>query len=266
MEDGIGRYINYLRISVTDRCNLRCRYCMPEEGIRLIDHSLILTFKEIEDFTKTAVSKGINKVRITGGEPLVRKGIVTLVEGLAAIKGIEDLSMTTNGMLLSGFAQDLKRAGLRRVNISLDTTDAQRYAYITRGGDIHKVFEGIAAARAAGLWPIKINCVVEHDSGESDAKGVADFAKKEGLMARYIPMMNLESGHFGRVEGGEGGNCAKCNRLRLTATGMLKPCLFNNMEFNIRELGAERALELAMKNKPARGDHNTSGSFYNIGG
>ncbi|MFA6334978.1 MAG: radical SAM protein, partial [Bacteroidales bacterium] len=262
----IGRNINYLRISVTDRCNLRCRYCMPEEGVHLVDRSLILTYKEIEDFTRIAVAKGIDKVRITGGEPLVRRGIITLVEGLAPIEGIKDFSMTTNGVLLSEFAHDLFHAGLKRINISLDTTDPEKYAYITRGGSIERVFEGITAAKKAGLWPVKINCVVEHNRNESDAEGVARFAAREGLVVRYIPLMNLKNGKFSRVDGGEGGNCINCNRLRLNSTGMLKPCLFNNIEFNIRELGAERAIELALQNKPVRGDHNTSGCFYNIGG
>lgn len=266
MEDSIGRKITYLRISVTDRCNLRCRYCMPQEGVQMVDHSMILTYQEIEDFTKIAVGKGINKIRITGGEPLVRRGIITLIEGLAVIEGIKDLSMTTNGVLLSDFAQDLKSAGLKRVNISLDTMDPQKYIDITRGGNIDRVFEGITAAKKAGLSPIKLNCVVEHSSDEKDAKSVADFAGKEGLVIRYIPLMNLKSGKFGRVEGGDGGNCSNCNRLRLTATGMLKPCLFNDIEFNIRELGAERAIELALQHKPVRGGHNTSGCFYNIGG
>jgi len=266
MEDSIGRKITYLRISVTDRCNLRCRYCMPQEGVQMVDHSMILTYQEIEDFTKIAVGKGINKVRITGGEPLVRRDVTTLVRSLSAIEGIKDLSMTTNGVLLSDFAEDLKRAGLMRVNISLDTIDPQNYNNITGGGNIENVLKGIAAAKAAGLKPIKLNCVVKVNSNETDAKSVADFAGKEGLVIRYIPLMNLKSGKFGRVEGGDGGNCSNCNRLRLTATGMLKPCLFNDIEFNIRELGAERAIELALQHKPVRGGRNTSGYFYNIGG
>ncbi len=134
MFDRFNRTINYLRISVTDRCNLRCRYCMPEEGIKLLRHEDILSFDEITGFTEVAVKHGVNKVRITGGEPLVRKGIVTLVKMIADIEGINDLSMTTNGVLLKDFAADLKTAGLHRVNISLDTTDPERFAYITRGG------------------------------------------------------------------------------------------------------------------------------------
>ncbi len=144
-----NRSIDYLRISVTDRCNLRCRYCMPEEGIQLLRHEDILTFDEIKDFTRAAVDNGIRKVRITGGEPLVRKGIVTLVGMIASIRGINDLSMTTNAVLLEHFAKDLSAAGLQRVNISLDMVDPQKYAFITRSGNLSDVFRGIEAAKSA---------------------------------------------------------------------------------------------------------------------
>ncbi len=266
MEDCFGRKITYLRISVTDRCNLRCRYCMPEEGVKLLDRSMILSYKEIEDFTRIAVEMGIDKVRVTGGEPLVRKNIVSLIENLSSIDGIKDLSMTTNGVLLSEYADDLKKAGLKRINISLDTVDADRYREITRGGDINRVLEGISAAKRVGFNPIKLNCVVEKDSSEVSARGVAEYALVENLSVRYIPLMDLKSGVFGRVEGGDGGNCYECSRLRLTATGMLKPCLFNNIEFSIRELGASKAIELALKHKPHKGGNNSTGCFYNIGG
>ena len=266
MEDCFGRKITYLRISVTDRCNLRCRYCMPEEGVKLLDRSMILSYKEIEDFTRIAVEMGIDKVRVTGGEPLVRKKIVLLIENLSSIDGIKDLSMTTNGVLLSEYADDLKKAGLKRINISLDTVDADRYREITRGGDINRVMEGISAAKRVGFNPIKLNCVVDTDSNEENARGVTEYALRENLLVRYIPLMNLRSGVFGRVEGGDGGNCAECSRLRLTATGMLKPCLFNDIEFNIRELGASKAIELALKHKPHKGGNNNTGCFYNIGG
>ncbi|MBA4322335.1 MAG: radical SAM protein, partial [Odoribacter sp.] len=160
MLDRFDRSLNYLRISVTDRCNLRCRYCMPEEGIKLLRHEDILSFDEITDFTRLAVSYGVNKVRITGGEPLVRRGIVTLVSMLAGIDGIKDLSMTTNGILLRQFAGELKSAGLQRVNISLDTVDHEKFAYITRSPLLNEVFEGIEATVKAGLVPVKINCVI----------------------------------------------------------------------------------------------------------
>jgi len=160
----------------------------------------------------------------------------------------------------------LKKAGLKRINISLDTVDADRYREITRGGDINRVMEGISAAKRVGFNPIKLNCVVDTDSNEENARGVTEYALRENLLVRYIPLMNLRSGVFGRVEGGDGGNCAECSRLRLTATGMLKPCLFNDIEFNIRELGASKAIELALKHKPHKGGNNNTGCFYNIGG
>ena len=266
MYDRFNRKINYLRISVTDRCNLRCVYCMPAEGITMLSHDDILTFDEIVKTTKKAVEMGVNKVRITGGEPLVRKGIVDLVKMLAAIAGINDLAMTTNGTLLDRFAQPLADAGLHRVNISLDTLDPEKYRKITRLGDIRDVLRGIDAARKAGLQPIKINCVVKTSSSEPDAQQVNAFAKEEGLQVRFIPEMNLETGSFGRVEGGEGGNCRKCNRLRLTATGMVKPCLFSNIEFDVRDAGPESAIKLAVANKPRHGSANKVNLFHNIGG
>ena len=278
MYDPFKRAITYLRISVTDRCNLRCTYCMPEEGIPLVNHSEILSFDEIEDFTRFAVLRGINKVRITGGEPLVRKGITELVRRLASIEGIDDLSMTTNGQLLSQYAGELATAGLMRINISLDTADPHRYREITRGGDISKVFEGIEAAISAGLIPVKLNCVVKNERDEPDAQSVLRYAesisrkmnsgkeKKSWIEVRFIKMMDLHTGSFGIVDGGDGGDCPRCNRVRLTANGLVKPCLFNDLGYSTRDLGAERALEMAINNKPVRGSHNNTGKFYNIGG
>lgn len=266
MLDRYNRRINYLRISVTDRCNLRCTYCMPEEGIQLLPHKDILTFDEIRDFTKTAVAGGINKVRITGGEPLVRRGIATLVGMISEIKDITDLSMTTNGVLLKQFADDLKRSGLQRINISLDTVDPVKFEAITRTGNINDVFDGIQAARSAGLNPIKINCVIKNSKEEEEARSVALFCKDNDLEIRYITQMDLVKGHFSTVVGGTGGNCTLCNRLRLTANGKLKPCLFSNIEYDIRELGYEKAMKLAIEAKPECGSTNETGAFYNIGG
>jgi len=265
MFDRYNRLINYLRISVTDRCNLRCTYCMPEDGIRLLDHSDILSFEEITEFTKLAVAGGITKVRLTGGEPLVRKGIVDLVAMLAAIEGLEDLSMTTNGILLPKFAADLKRAGLNRVNISLDTVNPDSYCQITRNGELKLVLEGIEAARSAGLEPIKINCVLLGQPDDETQK-LKQFCEERGLSLRFIHQMNLKTGEFSTVEGGEGGNCSKCNRVRLLANGDIKPCLFSDLAYNIRKLGHQEALNLALGNKPKAGTYNKSGEFYNIGG
>lgn len=266
MFDQFNRKINYLRISVTDRCNLRCRYCMPEEGVGYIPHSQILTFEEIRQVVEVAVSLGVDKVRLTGGEPLVRKDIPLLVEMISGIGGLKDLAMTTNGMLLEKFAQPLAKAGLHRINISLDTVDPEKYAHITRGGDIQKVFAGIDAAIGAGLQPIKINCVVKQNSDEPDARAVKAYCNVKGLQVRFISQMDLEKGHFGIVEGGSGGDCRVCNRLRLTSNGMMKPCLFSNQEFDVRKMGIRQAMQMALGAKPEKGTINLHNCFHNIGG
>jgi len=264
--DRFERNINYLRISVTDRCNLRCRYCMPGDGVTPIRHEDILTYDEITGFTRVAVDAGITKVRITGGEPLVRKGVTDLVAMLSGIDGISDLSMTTNGILLADYAPGLASAGLMRVNISLDTLDADKYSYVTRGGNIADVFRGIAAAQEAGLRPVKINCVIKSTPDEVDARAVADYCMREGLEVRFIRQMDLATGTFSVVHGGSGGHCARCNRLRLTPEGMVKPCLFSDTGYSVRELGAKEALERALANKPEQGTVNHINGFYNIGG
>jgi cyclic pyranopterin phosphate synthase len=239
---------------------------MPEEGIKLMQHEDILSFEDILAVVKKGVAKGITKVRLTGGEPLVRRGIVDLVGMIASIEGITDLSMTTNGILLAQFAKSLKEAGLNRVNISMDTISPSRYKEITRGGDIRRVFDGIRAAKEAGLQPVKINCVVFKSSDEPDAREVAAFCKGNDLQIRFIHQMNLQTGEFSIVEGGKGGDCKNCNRLRLTANGDIKPCLFNEMAFNVKETGVNRAFDMAVMNKPKAGTKNKSGKFYGIGG
>jgi len=266
MYDPYNRNITYLRISVTDKCNLRCRYCMPEEGIPLIQHKDILTFEEIVEVVKYAVAMGVFKIRLTGGEPLVRKGIVDLVRLIANIPEIKDLSMTTNGILLDKYAQELKMAGLMRVNISLDTLDPEQYTYITRGGNIEDVFRGIKVAKEVGFSPIKLNAVVKGHSRTPEADALRQYAAQEGLEVRFIKQMSLEDGSFSVVEGGEGGNCQFCNRLRLTANGIIKPCLFNDLGYSVKEMGPREALYSAIRNKPECGTQNSSGEFYNIGG
>jgi len=239
---------------------------MPEEGLPLVKHDDIISFEEITSFVRSAVSYGINKVRITGGEPLVRYDIVRLVEMLSAIGGIDDLSMTTNGLLLARLALPLRQAGLRRVNVSLDTMDPVKYRQITRTGNLEQVLAGIEAAEKAGLSPLKINCVVKNSRLEKDAVAVAAFAQQHGYQARFIREMDLGKGIFYQVDGGEGGKCSTCNRIRLTATGDVKPCLFNPATYNIRQLGNEEALLSAVRNKPACGTMNKSGYFSAIGG
>lgn len=266
MYDRYNRNIHYLRISVTDRCNLCCKYCMPENGIKPLRHEDILSFEEIVSFTKIAVEKGIDKVRLTGGEPLVRKNIVHLIQLLANIHGIKDLSLTTNGILLKEFAKPLKDAGLRRVNISLDTVDPDGYREITRGGDFYRAMQGIDAAEAAGLLPIKINCVVDKTSDEPDAVAVKAFCDSRKFNVRFIHQMDLETGKYAPVEGGTGGDCRKCNKLRLSSDGKLRPCLFDDLSFNVRALGAEKAIRMAIDAKPECGTKSVQNKFNVIGG
>ena len=239
---------------------------MPEEGVFSLKHEDILSFEEIIDFTKVAIKNGIDKVRITGGEPLVRKNVIELIKMLSALKGLSDLSLTTNGILLEEFAKPLVLAGLKRVNISLDTLDAEKFKDITRGGDLSKVIRGIEAAITAGIKPIKINCVINTSSDEPDAQTVKAFCEEKGLFVRFIHKMNLETGEFAIVEGGTGGNCRLCNKLRLSSDGYLRPCLFNDFSFNIRELGAEKALQSAIEAKPECGTFSAKNKFNRIGG
>jgi len=266
MFDRFHRKIHYLRISVTDRCNLRCRYCMPEEGVKFFSKSEVLSFEEIQQVVEVAAEMGIDKIRLTGGEPLVRKDIVDLVKLIAETPGVNDLGLTTNGLLLDELALPLKKAGLKRVNISLDTLNPEKYLNITRGGDLNKVLSGIKSAQKAGLDPIKINCVVKYNCEETDATDVAKFGKENGLEVRCIKQMDLENGFFGIVHGGTGGDCTQCNRLRLTSNGMVKPCLFSNSEYSIRQYGIREAILLALNAKPEKGECNISSCFHNIGG
>ena len=266
MYDRNGRNIHYLRISVTDRCNLRCVYCMPENGIELLKHDEILSFEEIASFAKIAVEYGIDKVRLTGGEPLIRKNIGYLIKLLSDINGIKDLSLTTNGILLGEYAVELKDSGLDRVNISLDTMSPIKYDHITRGGDFRKVMKGIDAAEKAGLLPIKINCVVKESSAEPDAVRVRAFCDSRGFIVRFIHQMNLEAGEYSVVEGGTGGDCRLCNKLRLSSDGELRPCLFSDLSFSIRRLGAESAIRMAIGSKPETGTRSLRNTFSMIGG
>jgi cyclic pyranopterin phosphate synthase len=239
---------------------------MPEKGIKLLRHEDILSFEEISSFTKIAVENGIDKVRITGGEPLTRKNIAYLIQLLAGIDGIKDLSLTTNGIFLSEFAMPLKDAGLNRVNVSLDTVDADRYKEITRGGDFLRVMRGIDAAEMAGLLPIKINCVVNRSSDEPDALGVKAFCDSRKFNVRFIHQMNLETGEYAPVEGGTGGDCKLCDKLRLSSDGNLRPCLFDDLSFNVRELGPEKAIRMAVEAKPECGTKSVENKFNVIGG
>ncbi len=186
--DSLARPINYLRISVTDRCNLRCVYCMPADGIPLLGHQDVLTFEEIERVVRVAVGMGIYKIRLTGGEPLTRKDLPDLVRLLAAIPEVDDISMTTNGHLLPRFAAELAAAGLKRVNVSLDSLRADRFRALTRIGELDRAWEGVLAAEAAGLTPVKINAVVMRGFNDDE---VVDFARLTMDQARHIRFIEV---------------------------------------------------------------------------
>ncbi len=304
--DTYNRHINYLRISVTDRCNLRCIYCMPKDGISPIGHDDILRYEEILRVARCAAQKGITKIRITGGEPLVRKGIIDCIADLGRIPGISDLSITTNGVLLGSCADPLYRAGMRRVNISLDTLDPEKYRKITRGGDISAVLAGISKARQAGFAPIKINVVAMRNVNDDEAVDFARLTLDRPVHIRFIEFMPVAGqtvweeaqfissqelqeriGSIGRLlpldadeksgpakmfqlEGAQGRLgfitalsshfCASCNRLRLTADGKLRTCLFSDDETDLKPLlrggcsddELSKVIEAAIRSKPQR--------------
>lgn len=269
LRDSYGRRISYLRISVTDRCNLRCLYCLPASGVRWLPREDVLRFEEIREVVQRAASLGVTHVRLTGGEPLVREDLGDLVAMLAAVPNLEDLSLTTNGVLLTRHANTLARAGLRRVNISLDTLSPERFRAITRFGSVEEVQAGIEAALAAGLSPVKLNVVVMRGVNDDEIVDLARLAVDRPLHVRFIELMPIGEyftrermvpteeilarlGVFGELQpvsslpgcgpartftwpGAQGtigvigavtqAFCAQCNRLRLTATGQLRPCL-----------------------------------------
>ncbi len=318
--DHYGRLIDYLRISVTDRCNLRCLYCMDAEGVpHKLMHNEVLTYDEIVAFVRSAVTFGIRRLRLTGGEPLVRLGLSDLVAQLATIPEIEDISLTTNGILLPRFAAELKEAGLNRVNISLDTLDAKKYHELTRLGSLSDALQAIDAALAQGFDPVKINMVVMrsyqqdlfefaslsfdrplhirfieympvgsssgfHNQGWQDdevipSAEVIETISAAGLAAGRGPLIPLGKGDRFLPQGGGPARywrfadahgtvgvisplsnhfCAFCNRLRLTAEGKLRPCLFSDQELDVRAAlrshdtdAVNRIIQEALEIKPA---------------
>ncbi|WP_340113967.1 GTP 3',8-cyclase MoaA [Maribellus mangrovi] len=266
MLDHFNRNITYLRISVTDRCNFRCEYCMPAEGVPWEHHDELLSFEEIRDIVKVGTKLGIKKIRLTGGEPLVRKDLPELVKMLSSIPEIEEIGMTTNGVLLPKYAKALQAAGLTRVNISLDTLDPGKFKKITRIGSLNEVLKGIDAAIDADLLPVKINFVRMNGENKEDEQAVREFCQKKNLKLRFIRQMDLRTGEFYSVEGGEGGICKICNRLRLTADGFIVPCLHSDLRYNIRDIGIEEAYMQALENKPKTGYGTNTHRFSNIGG
>jgi len=219
LSDSFQRPIDYLRISVTDRCNLRCRYCMPAEGIHLMPHADILSYEEIYDVAEAAAGLGINKIRITGGEPLVRAGLPELVRMLAQLDGVDDIALTTNGTLLAHYAEELKSAGLRRINVSLDSLKPDKFKHITRGGRLDEVQKGIEAARSAGLNPLKINVVVMPGVNDDELLDFAARTVHDGWHIRFIEHMP-----FGENTPGSPFISVSEMRQRLAALGELEPC------------------------------------------
>lgn len=189
MIDNNNRHINYLRVSITDRCNLRCVYCMPKEGVSAIGHNDILTYEEILRVIKTAVQTGIVKVRVTGGEPLVRRGVVGFLNSLKTTNGLKDISLTTNGILLENFAEGLFNAGIHRINVSLDSLNPEKYASITRGGNLKTVLRGIDKVEKTGFSPIKINVVVIKGVNEDEVLDFAKLSIEKPYQVRFIELM-----------------------------------------------------------------------------
>ena len=279
--DTYGRRINYLRLSVTDRCNLRCSYCMPVGGVAKLSHAEVLSYADLLRISAEAVAAGIEKIRITGGEPLVRKGILSFLERLSALPGLKELVLTTNGILLKEMAQGLRDAGVQRLNISLDSLQAESFARITRGGELARVLEGMEAAERVGFAPHKINVVVMR--GVNDAE-ILDFVKltlvrpyavrfieymptcgdadwrelcvpgseiMERIAANYVieeakksersgPSKNFRVqgaiGSLGIITAMTGHFCDGCNRLRVTASGTAKGCLFSGAGVDLRPI------------------------------
>ncbi len=190
MIDSYNRRINYLRISVTDLCNLRCRYCMPNKGIDKIRHSDVLTLEEIETIAKVFVELGVDKIRITGGEPLVRRGILGLIENIGKLEGVKDFAITTNAIMLKKYAKMLKDAGVNRVNISLDTLDEKKYEYITRGGKLKDTLDGITEAQEVGLSPIKLNTVLIRGFNDDEIRDLVNITNR-GIDVRFIELMPM---------------------------------------------------------------------------
>lgn len=191
--DTFGRVHDNLRVSVTDRCNIRCFYCMPEDGVKFMKQGEILSYEEIERVVRVAASLGVTKIRVTGGEPLVRRDLPVLIKKLVAVPGITDIALTTNGVLLGSLAQELYDAGLRRLNVHLDTLDRERFKQITRRDDLGRVLEGLETARKAGFGPIKINAVAVKNLVEPDIVPLARFGREFGYEIRYIEFMPLDA-------------------------------------------------------------------------
>lgn len=194
MKDQYNRNIEYIRLSLTDRCNLRCKYCMPETGVKLLNHEDILSYEELLKLAKSLVKLGINTFKLTGGEPLVRLGVLDFIKRLKEIEGVKEVTLTTNGILLYEMAQGLIESGIDRINVSLDTLDEEKYRDLTRGGDLNLVLKGINKLLDLGFENIKINCVPLDDSSEEDILSIARLAKDKRISVRFIELMPVGQG------------------------------------------------------------------------
>jgi len=268
MLDGSNNEITYLRVSVTDRCNLRCRYCMPAHGVKFKPPEEILTYEEIASICSIAAGIGITKIRLTGGEPLVRKNITRLVWMLDGIPGIKELCLTTNGTLLAPVTGQLKTAGMARINISLDTLNAGKYRYITRGGDIREALSGIESAKKWGFQKIKINMVLIPGFNTCEIDDMMSFCRENGLILQRINRYSLRSGLDQNCGLGaeRPPDCRTCNRLRLTADGKLKPCLFSREEIAVDLDDIESSLRSAVRRKRPWRRTGTERGNWEIGG
>lgn len=265
MLDSFNRKITYLRISVTDKCNLRCRYCMPEEGVQNIPHSDVLRFEQIEQIVRTAAQLGISKLRLTGGEPLIKKNIEKLVKMLSNIDGINLLSITTNAIHLEKKAVILKDAGLTSVNISLDTLNPDKYAYITRGGDISNVLAGIKTAKLADL-PVKINMVLIPGFNITEIPDMKEFCGRHGFEFQPINHYNLDKIKLNNYKYERPPRCHECNRIRLLCNGILKPCLHSDLEYKVDFNDIKTSIIKTIKAKPKNGTQCYTKQIVQIGG
>ena len=268
--DSFGRTIKYLRISVTDLCNYRCTYCMPPEGVLLKPHKAILRYEQIAAIAEAGAWLGISKIKLTGGEPLVKRNIKHLVEMIARIPEITDLGMTTNGSLLTREkARELKSAGLMRVNISLDTLDPVKFKLLTRGGDLNDVLTGIDAALEAGLKPVKVNMVVFNDTVPEEIEFLRLFCATRGVELQTIRCFVLTIPKTDNQHGvltDRPHLCAKCDRLRLTADGFLKSCLHSDKEVKVDFDNIEASIQAAVRAKPPAGETCMERGMSQIGG
>jgi GTP 3',8-cyclase len=265
MLDRFKRDISYLRISVTDKCNLRCRYCMPAEGVPVRAHAEFLSFEQITSVVRAGVRLGMTKVRLTGGEPLVKRGIVDLVRMIKGVEGVAHLGMTTNGTLLGQHVVQLRDVGLDSINVSLDTLNGARFREITRGGDIREVLDGIWDAIDAG-FPVKINMVVLDDTPDAEVSRMRAYCERVGARLQLINHYALDKEKREGYRFDRPPSCATCNRVRLMADGMLKPCLHSDQEVKLDFSRLEESLREAVLAKPERGGVCTNREMSQIGG